>query len=258
MLIDVAIAKHISIGDVPPTPIDSSYKIATHHKSIFALHFAANVFGTLVGYAQEQNGELVHNVMPIPQQALNQISSSSEVALALHTELAFHPYKPDYVVLLCLRGDPAALTTYAILTELLEELSDETISVLHQQWYTTTIDLSFILNGATDRKIPTSVLNTIDGITTLTYDEALIKPINKLADTALAELKTAINKCTHSVALEKGDMLILRNKTVIHGRNSFKPRYDGTDRWLLRALVVAEKPPDMFMQESVCTYTFEE
>lgn len=258
MFIDVAIAKHIFIGDVPPTPVESSYKLPTSHKSMVALQFATNSFGTLIGYSQEQNGELIQNVMPIPQQALNQISSSSKTALALHTELAFHPYRPDYVVLMCLRGDPTALTTYAILNEIIKELSSDTITALHQQWFTTTIDLSFIINGAIDKEIPTTVLTTTDGITTLTYDEALIKPTNKVAADALAELKTAIDKCTHSVSLEKGDMLILRNKTVIHGRNSFKPKYDGTDRWLLRALVVAERPPDMFMQESVCTYTFEE
>jgi len=258
MTTDITVVHSIDVGDVPPTPTDISYKFSTSHKSIKALNYIINSYGYLIGYSQEQNGNLIHNIIPLPQQALNQISSSSETALALHTELAFHPYKPDYVFLMCLREDLSVLTTYAVLNEILTHLSKETIAVLHQQWFTTTIDLSFILNGAVDKTIPTTVLTTTDEGVTFTYDEALTKPVNELADVALKELKIAINKSIRYVALETGDLLILNNKTVVHGRNMFKPKYDGTDRWLQRALVIKERPPPMFMQDSVCTYTFED
>ena len=258
MTTDITVVHSIDVGDVPPTPIDTSYKFLESHKSIKALKYVINSYGHLIGYSQEQNGNLIHNVFPIPQQALNQISSSSETALALHTELAFHPYKPDYVFLMCLRENLLALTTYAVLNDILTHLSDETIAVLHQEWFTTTIDLSFILNGAVDKTISTTVLTTTNDGVTFTYDEALIKPTNELADAALKELKVAVNKSIRYVALETGDLLILNNRTVVHGRNPFKPKYDGTDRWLQRALVVKERPPDVFMQGSVCTYTFED
>ena len=258
MTTDITVVHSIDVGDVPPTPIDTSYKFLESHKSIRALKYVISSYGHLIGYSQEQNGNLIHNVLPIPQQALNQISSSSETALALHTELAFHPYKPDYVFLMCLREDLSVLTTYAVLNDILTCLSDETIAVLHQEWFTTTIDLSFILNGAVDKTISTTVLTTTNDGVTFTYDEALIKPVNELADAALKELKVAVNKSIRYVALETGDLLILNNRTVVHGRNPFKPKYDGTDRWLQRALVIKERPPDIFMQESVCTYTFED
>jgi len=258
MTTDITVVHSIDVGEVPPTPTDISYQLPASHKSIRALKYIINSYGHLIGYSQEQNGNLIHNIVPLPQQALNQISSSSETVLALHTELAFHPYKPDYVFLMCLREDLSALTTYAVLSEILTNLSEETKSVLHQQWFTTTIDLSFILSGAIDKTIPTTILTTTDEGTTFTYDEALIKPTNELADAALKELKNAINKSIRYVALETGDLLILNNKTVVHGRNPFKPKYDGTDRWLQRALVIKERPPSMFMQDSVCTYTFED
>lgn len=258
MTTDITVIHSIDVGDVPPTPIDTLYKFLESHKSIKALKYVINSYGHLIGYSQEQNGNLIHNVFPIPQQALNQISSSSETALALHTELAFHPYKPDYVFLMCLRENLSVLTTYAVLNDILTHLSDETIAVLHQEWFTTTIDLSFILNGSVDKTIPTTVLTTTNDGVTFTYDEALIKPVNELADAALKELKVAVNKSIRYVALETGDLLILNNRTVVHGRNPFTPKYDGTDRWLQRALVIKERPPDMFMQESVCTYTFED
>ncbi|MBJ7505663.1 MAG: TauD/TfdA family dioxygenase, partial [Ilumatobacteraceae bacterium] len=33
-------------------------------------------------------------------------------------------------------------------------------------------------------------------------------------------------------------ILVIDNHRAVHGRTSFTPRYDGTDRWLKRALVV--------------------
>ena len=53
----------------------------------------------------------------------DQISSSSKVELEMHTETAFHPYMPNYVLLLCMRGDITAETTYSLLEDILENLS---------------------------------------------------------------------------------------------------------------------------------------
>ena len=39
---------------------------------------------------------------------------------------------------------------------------------------------------------------------------------------------------------EAGDLLVIDNALVVHGRSPFPARYDGTDRWLQRAFVVAD------------------
>jgi alpha-ketoglutarate-dependent taurine dioxygenase len=44
------------------------------------------------------------------------------------------------------------------------------------------------------------------------------------------------------VVLSDGDVLVIDNDRAVHGRSPFVPRYDGTDRWLKRALVVRELP----------------
>ena len=36
------------------------------------------------------------------------------------------------------------------------------------------------------------------------------------------------------VPLQPGDCIFIDNYRVVHGRNAFKARYDGTDRWLKR------------------------
>ncbi|HRE02697.1 MAG TPA: TauD/TfdA family dioxygenase, partial [Ilumatobacteraceae bacterium] len=45
------------------------------------------------------------------------------------------------------------------------------------------------------------------------------------------------------VLLEPGDLLIVDNSMVVHGRSPFTPRFDGTDRWLQRAFVVDDLAP---------------
>ena len=47
-----------------------------------------------------------------------------------HTEAAFHPYRPRYLLLLCLRGDPAAATTLASIHEVLALLPADVVDTL--------------------------------------------------------------------------------------------------------------------------------
>jgi len=49
---------------------------------------------------------------------------------------------------------------------------------------------------------------------------------------------------TKRVVLSDGDVLVIDNDRAVHGRTPFVPRYDGTDRWLKRALVVRELAHD--------------
>ena len=54
--------------------------------------------------------------------------------------------------------------------------------------------------------------------------------------------RSAVKLATQRVVLSDGDVLVIDNDRAVHGRTPFVPRYDGTDRWLKRALVVRELP----------------
>jgi hypothetical protein len=41
-----------------------------------------------------------------------------------------------------------------------------------------------------------------------------------------------------TVVLATGDLLVIDNARVVHGRTPYEPRFDGSDRWLQRSLVV--------------------
>jgi L-asparagine oxygenase len=57
---------------------------------------------------------------------------------------------------------------------------------------------------------------------------------------ALASVKSAARRATVSVGLAAGDLLVIDNRRAVHGRTAFSPRYDGRDRWLKRAYLVAD------------------
>ena len=80
------------------------------------------------------------------------------------------------------------------------------------------------------------------GAWVLVYDELLMRGTNECAQTALAELHRVVKMVTQTVVLGDGDLLVIDNDRAVHGRTPFVPRYDGTDRWLKRALVVRELP----------------
>jgi L-asparagine oxygenase len=64
--------------------------------------------------------------------------------------------------------------------------------------------------------------------------EAMTHP----ARLALKTLEAALLKVTVESRLERGDLLIIDNRTAAHARTSFQPRYDGQDRWLQRLFAV--------------------
>jgi len=40
--------------------------------------------------------------------------------------------------------------------------------------------------------------------------------------------------------LLSGDLLVLDNRRAAHARTTFRPRYDGSDRWLLRIMTTSD------------------
>ncbi|MFZ9325180.1 MAG: TauD/TfdA family dioxygenase [Ilumatobacteraceae bacterium] len=228
-------------GIVPATPLQQLADDACPAATRTLLQFA-NDIGYAVGYDREQNGRLVQDIFPVRASETAQVSTSSKVMLGSHTETAFHRHRPRYVVLLCLRGDAAAATTYADVNDIVELLSIEHLAVLQTTDFVTTVDPSFMTKGEPDAEVVVQPLTFTNGAWVLVYDELLMRGTTERAQAALAELHRAVKLATQRVVLSDGDVLVIDNDRAVHGRTPFMPRYDGTDRWLKRALVVRELP----------------
>jgi L-asparagine oxygenase len=249
----------VGIGVVPKTPSipngRSTDEISVKIPATTLLHYGYQL-GYPVAYAQEQDGQLIQNIIPVYKTEYEQISSSSKVELALHTESAFHPYKPDYVLLLCLRGDPSAITTYANVEDIVQLLSAQVVETLKKPWYRTAIDDSFRTHGEPQQEFIIPILYNDGKNLSIVYDSFFMQGINEYAELALSELNAAIQKCTKEIILRSGDLLVINNSNTIHGRRPFQPRYDGTDRWVQRMLVRKELPPENHIEGNVITTKF--
>jgi hypothetical protein len=65
--------------------------------------------GDPFAYTQEKDGAIFHNICPTRQHTTALSSESSKILLDFHTETAFHPYMPGFVLLYCLRSDHAQI-----------------------------------------------------------------------------------------------------------------------------------------------------
>lgn len=260
----ITVYRNQRIGEIPVTPATSVIDDSLTPDSVKVLKEYGSILGHPVSYVQEQNGRLIQNLVPVHKTEYQQISTSSKVELEMHTESSFHPYRPSYVMLLCLRGDDAVATTYADDFDIVPKLSQEAILVLQKPWFTTQIDQSFRSNGQPDVHIPTQILEKISNGWKITYDSWFMKAIGfgteqslRQAERALQEMRDAVNSSTKEVVLKTGDLLVINNDCTVHGRKPFQPRYDGTDRWVQRMLVIREMPPSEHIDGHMITTKFE-
>ncbi|MEY2741287.1 MAG: hypothetical protein RL283_1389 [Actinomycetota bacterium] len=242
---------------VPATPASLDGADATCPEATRALLDAARRLGTPLGYAREQRGRLVQDIFPIRRLATEQVSSSSAVQLGLHTETAFHPWPPRWVVLLCLRGDPGAATVWADVDEAVAAMDPRHVATLGEPTFRSEIDPSFCLDGGAP--VLTDVVplvRTGDGWR-LTFDRLGTRATDARGAEALEALGLALEAHVRSVVLASGDLLVIDNHRAVHGRAPFRARWDGTDRWLRRALVFDDLPPADQLDGHVITTRFD-
>lgn len=198
---------------------------------------AIDVLGEPFSYEQWDSGQLVHNKYPIHAHRTVQFGSNA-VEFLLHTETPFRDVSPDYLALLCLRGDPTgqAKTRVADIARVVAGLSSEALAALAEPSYAFATDNPVIMVDGQGLTEPQPIISYRDGARVIEYVGDLIA-ITAPAQRALAELSRLVLVSAVDVPLVRGDLLVLDNMRVVHGRNAITPSYDGTDRWLQRMLV---------------------
>jgi len=228
----------ISARDLPPTPmVKGSVQHTPSLPAAMLLLFAAGL-GDPAAFAAEKSGALVQDVVPVPGQEEVQGNVGS-VELTFHTENAFHPHRPDYVMLLCLRPDhegTAELRTSCV-RRVLPLLKPGTREALGRPEYVTEAPPSFgPAGGGTAHAVLTGDPDDPDWC----VDEAATRGVTPEARAALAELGEVVHRTYTAVRLRPGDLAVVDNRVTLHGRSAFIPRYDGRDRWLQRTFAFSD------------------
>lgn len=231
----------------------------TREESMF-LVLLASLLGECIAWSTQQDGRLVHNILPIKGHEDEQLGSGSEQPLWWHTEDAFHPYRGDYLGMACLRNPTRVPTTFLSISRL--PLSPRQVDLLSRPVFTIRPDNSHLAKHKSETRQVDETLATSyqeiermkdrpDKIPVLfgdprapyvRLDPYFMDPVedDREAQDALDALVAAIDENLEDLVLEPGDVCFIDNFQAVHGRKPFKARFDGTDRWLKRVNVVRD------------------
>jgi L-asparagine oxygenase len=233
------LVRGLPVFEVPPTPADPKLAIGTRLTAAGLLGIIVTVIGDPYGFRPELGGQIIQDIVPVAGFEETQQSVSSTAELYTHVELAFTDDRADHLALFCLRADheKVAATTLSPIEAILPSLSPDTIEILGQERFKTTVDMSFLRGIGRVDPIYAGPIRVFSGSADrprIRADFAETTGTDPDAQAALDQLRRAAEKVAISVRLEPGDLLLIDNHHAFHGRTPFTARFDGHDRWLLR------------------------
>jgi L-asparagine oxygenase len=231
---------------LPPTPVCAQEEPPWHAvaESTVTQLSIMSALGETISYTDEKAGRLVQDVHPVPGAEARQENTGSRL-LELHTEDGFHPFKPAFLSLYCLRGDQerVAATVTASARGVVDRLPGYAVEELRRPAYGIRFSSSFVGEGA-ERYAPAApVLSGPRDDPDLCVDFHATEAADVRGARALELLHEAMRGALVGTVLEPGDMILVDNRVAVHGRTGFTPRYDGRDRWLRRCFAVSDLRP---------------
>ncbi|MFD9691731.1 TauD/TfdA family dioxygenase [Kitasatospora sp. NPDC059088] len=194
-------------------------------------------------WADQQDGRILHDVCPARGEENSLTSASSEANLSLHTEDVFHACRADYVALLCLRN-PDAVGTTIVRTSELDLPHRELLFGDHFRFFPDDSHTDGGDAAAAARKAQVgSVLFGSEALPYFRFDLDFIAPAvatDTRTQAAISDVQKHLEKAVERVVLAPGDLVFLDNYQVVHGREPFRARFDGTDRWLKRVNLIRD------------------
>ncbi|GAA1930223.1 TauD/TfdA family dioxygenase [Streptantibioticus ferralitis] len=224
-----------AIGPTPSSWATAGDSGAAHD---IALLLLATVMGNPIAWEGQQDGRFVHNIVPSAGHEEEQTGASSAVLLSPHTEDAFHPGRAHLLMLSCMRNHDNIATTAASIRKV--KLDEADVALLSRPALPILPDDAYAEAQGFDGQPPNvpTLWHSPDGLT-LRFDPAYtpMEQASPAHRAAYRRLEDELARVSVAVSLSPGEILVVDNDLVVHGRVPFKARYDGTDRWLKRASV---------------------
>jgi Fe(II)/alpha-ketoglutarate-dependent arginine beta-hydroxylase len=242
------------IGPTPPHWRRNGNQRSSVLEEEIYLVLLGSLLGDPIGWATQQDGRIVHDIAPIAGHESEQLGSGCEQPLWWHTEDAFHSYRGDYLGMFCLRNPDLVATTVAEITA--RELDPRHVDRLFEPHFVIRPDNSHKKKNSGDRaridgeaKVAYSRIEEMEerpdkiavfcGSREAPYvriDPFFMDPVEDDPESqqALAALIELVDGKLEDTVLHPGDVCLIDNLRVVHGRRPFKARYDGNDRWMKR------------------------
>jgi len=251
--VDAALVSGLPVDTaLAPTPAgwDVAAKTGAGRREELVLLLVGAALGEPFGWLNQQDGRLVHDVVPAPGMEQSLTSASSAAPLTLHTEDVFHPFRCDYVSLFCLRNPDEVGTTLTRIDAV--DIPDDLRGLLSEPRF----------RFYPDDSHTGEILNVIDGEQGLSNRRSTVGPVvfgpaehpylrfdrdfmvadqdDEKAAAAITATHDLLCGAVERIVLRPGDAVFIDNYRIVHGREPFTARYDGNDRWLKRLNLIRD------------------
>ena len=212
----------------------------------------SSAVGGVFGWRTQENGRFLRHIVPIESVKDEQLGGSSATTLMWHTEEAFHRGRADFFTLMCYRNREKATTNISSIDDF--ELSEDTVKILRQprffilpdkshtpveneseQWKLNA-DAFTLIRQMIENPQPVPLIYGRHDLPMMRVDQAFVMALegDDEAAAALDALHAELDRVSISLHLEPGEIVLLDNLRVAHGRSIYKPDYGPAHRWMRR------------------------
>lgn len=203
-----------------------------------------------VSYGSENGGELFVNLVTLPGEGV--FAAKSRKSMHGHTDAVSFPvrgYKsasfpniapsPDVVCLAALRNPDGVPTIVLPVPVLVAALAPDHVAELKKRQFSVRSQKTFITGtkrvlGEELVEVGVEVLLDTGEGTWIRYSHSSVDAVGDDSEAAIEELNAACAGAAAHVVLQPGDLLILSNRTALHGRAEVGGDPGETSRWLIR------------------------
>ncbi|MDR3440147.1 TauD/TfdA family dioxygenase [Telmatospirillum sp.] len=195
-----------------------------------------SLLGEAVGFTSQRNGSIFNNIIPLPELAKTANSSSgSAMDFGFHVEDAFHPARADYIGLVCMRNDEAAVTTISCIDGI--ELDEDERDVLFEPRFSIGHNPIHSTSGVVTEHGQPVLFGRRDRPYVRINAAALrLNEYQGLERRALERLLDYFVENKASIALRSRDCVYIDNFRCVHARDAYKAQFGPNARWLSRVV----------------------
>ena len=158
---------------------------------------------------------------------------------------------PDFVMLICYRNPDRVPTCVAPLSKILQALSEAAIGELQQSIYSIRTQGSFFVEHAL-LGVPVITVHPQFGYQIRYSHSNVVAPGDDAKNAAITELEEhAIPACLVDVLMSPGDLLLINNRTALHGRRKVGDNTGPSSRWLQRVYAQLSESPKLLVDPRV-------
>ncbi|MFJ5231032.1 TauD/TfdA family dioxygenase [Kitasatospora sp. NPDC088391] len=202
----------------------------------------AVLLGEPIGYVSQRKGACYNTIAPMPELAAVANSSSGHLHdFGFHIEDAFHPTRPDYLGLACIRNDERAGTTIADVDGLDQALTADEIAFLFEKRFPISHNPIHYTSGVVDEERQPVLFGHPERpyvrVNFAALDWAGLRTVER---DVLLRLQEHFEKTKKTLVLGAGEFVYVNNYTTAHARDAYEALPPGRSRWLSRLCVMTD------------------